>query len=283
MLNAIYPQSAGNALILTITPPSGAVSWRVLRRTDAAAFTGPDDAGAVTVADGSRDNQVLDDTRLVNGVTYAYRVYYRDNSGAWIGHDDGQGTPQASYRGDDLDPLSLLRDRLEAGFAVEVSRGALRPKSGKIPVLTAPFALVDGATFPCVSVHLDSDSPSAFALGDVFSPDEHIAGIGWDETTGWLSSTSLNVIAVSLNGDERIAMRRALRRIVQANLPIFYGHGLRNIEFRLQDTEEPNAQNAPLFMSAGSFSCIAPAYVTGAVPEIRDVAVSATTPENLNV
>ncbi|CAH2606334.1 conserved protein of unknown function (plasmid) [Rhodovastum atsumiense] len=278
MISYIETLMAGGALRLYLTPPNEATSWRVLRRTNPAAFTGPDDPGAAMVVDRTDANVVMDAKGLSNGATYHYRVYYRGRTGAWIGHDEGQGVPQASYAGDDADPQTVLRDRLEAGLKTEVQRGALLPQSGKIQVVTAPFAMVEHVTFPCVSVHLESDLPAYRGIGESFGDGEVIEGVGWDDGEGWLSRVVLRVVAVSLNGDERIALRRAIKRIVIANLPVFKAAGLDQVEFSLSDHEDegPKNSNAILFMSVGQFSCIAPSYASHRVGPIRDVEVSAS-------
>ena len=276
MITYVELPSSGNAVRLYVTPPAGAASWRVLRRTDAAAFSGPDDTGAAVVATCSIDNVILDDKALVNGTAYAYRIYYRDRGGSWVAQDDAQATPAASWTSDDADPQTVLRDRLQLGLAVEVQRNNLRPQSGKVQVVTAPFAMVDKITFPCVSIHHDSESSSDYAVGDAFGMDA-LGGLGgWEETTGWLSRVNLNIAAVSLNGDERIALRRAIRRVVQANMPIFYAYGFRNIEFAMQDTESGGGDAAILFMTGGSFGCVAPAFVRTHLDPITAINVVAS-------
>ena len=147
MITNVQPLSAGNAARLFITPPSGAKYWRVLRRT-ADAFTGASDTGAVVVADQNTDNAVLDAHGLVNGTPYFWRDYAWTGS-AWI--DSGasiSATPAATYVGDTNDPHHLVRDRVELGLAVEVSRGNIKPKSGKIPVLISPFAMAASGARP---------------------------------------------------------------------------------------------------------------------------------------
>ena len=140
MITNTQAPSVGNALRLFITPPAGAVYWRVLRRT-ADAFTGASDAGAVVVADACTDNAVLDVTGLVNGTPYYYRDYAWNGS-AWL--DPGQSasaTPSTSYTGEAIDPQGIVRERVSLGLAAEVAAGRLKPTSGTIPVFTAPFAM----------------------------------------------------------------------------------------------------------------------------------------------
>lgn len=263
----------GNAVRVFITPPAGAQIWRVLRRT-ADAFTGPNDVGAVVVVDESTDNVVLDVTALENGTEYFYRDYSTTNGGVtWA--DSGASlstTPVADYQGDDIDAQELVRDRLILGMAVEVQRGALVPSTGKIPVVTAPFALMDGITFPCVSVHMDSTGPAERALGeDVLNEfvDHETGAIS--EAEGWLARWRIGVVGVSLNPDERIALRKAIRRVIQANLGVFDNAGLIQIQFSQSDSEENLGDNARLYRTDGVFECLSPAFVTDAGPVVVDV------------
>lgn len=271
MITLLQPLPAGNAVRIFLTPPPGAVCWRVLRRT-ADAFTGPDDVGAVLVAGQSEstDNVLLDDTALVNGIPYFYRAYAWDGL-SWASSASVSATPVATYHGDNIDPLTIVRDRLSAGLAVEVKRGVLKPAASKIPVLTAPFAAKDQVTFPMVSVHLEDDSPSQRAVGELLFPDVHEGDGGWTESEGWLARTTLNIVGVSMNSDERIALRRALKRIVLANLPVFEAHGLQNVEFSQRDAEDFESHNVPLYLVNCSFTCIHASFVSDTVGEITDV------------
>jgi hypothetical protein len=273
-ITSIWALPVGNALRVYITPPACAVYWRVLRRT-ADAFTGPDDAGAVVVVDGSTDNAVLDTFDLVNGTTYFYRDYAWV-AGAWV--DPGvsdSGTPSADYQGDTIDPQSIVRERVELGLAVEVARGALKPASSTIPVLTAPFALADGVTFPVVSVHFETGAPAHRGLGEVYLGD--MAGVldsNITATEGWLERTVLKVVGVSQNSDERIALRQALLRVIQANLPVFNASAMIEVEFSQADTEQFTEKNVPLYFTEGTFVCLSPAFVQDQVPAITDVTVT---------
>lgn len=270
MIALIHPISAGNALRLFITPPPGAEHWRVLRRTTDA-FTGPDDATAVTVADGVTDTVVLDHgSALVNGTLYHYRPYYRIG-GFWVAGDSVSATPAATYQGDTVDPQTLVRERLELGLAVEVARGVLAPASGAVPVLTVPYALSSPPVFPCVSVCVDEESAAVRAVGEVPCDDEHRSGGGWVETEGWLSSTRLSVVGVSSDPTERAALRTAIGRVITANLPVFAGCGLLQVEFSQKDSEDLTRNDTPLHLVSCSFSCMTPSYISNFVDEITDV------------
>lgn len=277
MISLAQPLAAGTAVRLILAPPQGALWTRVLRRTSDA-FTDPDDAGAVIVADRTTDHAVLDITGLVNGVAYWWKAYHRMPGNAWLATDSISATPRATFVGDDIDPQVLVRDRIAASLAEEVRRGALRPPSGKIPVTTAPFAALEGITLPCVSVHLDTEGTSDRAIGEVFEPDaEQDPGPGWYETEAVQVRTQLSIVGVSLNPDERLALRRALQRAVLANLGVFSDCGLSHIDFSQTDTEEFGDKNAALYLTGGAFSCLSVAAVRGEAGEVVDVTSTAST------
>jgi uncharacterized membrane protein len=269
MLTLVKPLSAGSAVRCYSSLPAGAVYTRILRKT-ADTFTGPTDAGAVLVLDTFAEDSFID-LGVADGTTYFWHAYDWIGS-AWV--DSGpslSATPATTYIDDLLDPQELVRSRVQRGLDAEVARGSLKPQSGAIQVTTAPFALADGITFPTVSVHLESTGPAERSIGDELE-DFHDPALGeYIGSEGWLARFSLTLAGVSLNADERIALRKALRRIIQANLPIFADAGMVLIEFQQTDSEQFSENNAPLYMTNGAFSCIAPAFVREVDGALSDV------------
>ncbi|HEY0205758.1 MAG TPA: hypothetical protein VGC15_16565, partial [Acetobacteraceae bacterium] len=251
-ISLLEPLMCGNAVRVFIDPPRRALFWRLLRRT-ADVFTGQDDAGAVVVADNCTDNVWLDTKALVNGTAYFWRLYSWDGA-SWTASDSATATPAASYEGDDCDPQQVVRDRIEAGLRVEIERGNLLPESGKIPVLKGPFQVADKVVFPTVFVHHDQTAPADRALGEDVAGLDHLDDGDWFESEGWLARTNLNIGMVSTNLDERNALRRAVVRVLQANLGVFAAAGMSLIECSLSDSEDLEAKGVPLFLSGGSFS-----------------------------
>lgn len=268
----IRPLIAGNACRLHTVLPAGAVFMRILRRT-ADAFLGATDTGADLVVDSFAEDSFVDMTGLVNGTTYYYHCYdWR--SGGWV--DSGPtfaATPNSEWIDDNLDPQELVRNRIALGLASEIARGNLHPPSGAIQVTTAPFSLPDIA-FPTVSVHMESTGPADRSIGDELEDFYDVALNGYVSTEGWLARYSLTIAGVSLNADERLALRKALRRVVQVNLPIFADAGLALIEFQQTDSEQFSENNAPLYVTSGAFSCVAAAYIRGLSGALSDVTVT---------
>ena len=262
--------SAGNAVRLVFAPPPTASGWRVLRRTSNN-FTGHDDPGAVLVHDGA-DDQVVDTDALDNGTAYYYAVWYQMGE-AWVPGGIASATPAATYADEGIEFERFVVDRIDAGLKVEIAKGRLRPASGEVMVVTSPYALPDSATFPAVSVHMDTETPAERFIGD----DVDGGGIGDDgeytDGAGWLARTMLNVAGVSMNGEERGALRQALERVVRANLEVFAAAGLDQVEFSLRDTEE-HQEHGSLYLTVGTFSCTRLVRTSSPVPAIRDVRVA---------
>ena len=250
----LQPIMAGAAFRIFVAPPADAILYRLLRRT-ADAFTGHDDPGAFLVYEGDA-HVLMDLDGLVNGTPYFYRLYAWDGA-AWSNAEVATGTPAASYADRGVDVLLLLRDRLDAGLRAEVAAGRLSHDQGRIPVLTAPPQSKD-SVLPIVTVQLTSDAPSQRGIGEDIEGDD-----GFDEFEGWYASVRLDVMGWCLNPDARNEMRRALKRIVLANLPVFDHQGLAQVEFSQQDSEDFTTYAAPMYQTMGTFTCLAPSQVVG--------------------
>lgn len=264
----LQPLMVGNALRIFVTRPAGTVISRILRR-DVDAFTGYDDAGALLVHSGL-EHAVLDVSGLVNGAIYFYRVYHFDGS-TWTDGGVASAAPVASYDDGAVDALELLRDRLIAGLAVEIATGRLSHPKGKIPVRTAPPQDKDDA-LPIVTLQLASDRSDDRAIG------EDLIGFDDGETEGWMSGVRLEFMGWSLNPDERNDLRKALKRIVQANMAVFDAAGLVQISLAMHDAEDFSTYAVAMYQTMGEFTCQAPSYVTGGdyavIADIPVVAIS---------
>lgn len=267
----VFALPAGNAVSLLAAPSSDVSSFKILRRSTGD-FSGPNDSGAYVVAD--RDIQdwerggltILDRTSLVNGTAYKYRIYYDEDAALY---DDAIATPQATYADGGEDVLMLLMDRLSLGLAVEVARQTLRPKSGTIGVQNAP-PLWDATPLPVVTVHLAQASLDQRGLGEILAPDVETTTQFFDGE-GALTRVSITIIGWSLNPDERIALRRAIRRILNANLPVFEDAGCVLVDWSLRDQEDMQSYNVPVYQVVTDFSCLAPEWIESGVGKISDV------------
>lgn len=279
MISTIRPIFSGNALRLFLEPPSGALEWKILRKSSDT-FTGPTDASAY-VAYAGTDLQIVDAASLQNDTPVFYRAYYFNGS-TWTASATASGTPSASYGDSSTDALGLLRERLEAGLAVEVSRGTFTPEQGYIQVLTAPPISDGGVHMPVVTVHLTNEEPAERAIGEQIAADEfsYVDG-AWEESEGWLARVQIEIVGWSLNPDERIEMRKALRRILVANLSVFDAAGMVEINFNMSDLDALNGEYAAnIFQVVCGFSCLAPVRVTSEATAINSV-VSAPSAERV--
>lgn len=277
----VLPLPIGNAIRVLMSPSQGVTEWKLLRNTTGT-FTGENDANSVVLFDGNDDTSVVDvgadlasPIGLVNGTAYSYCAFEFDGE-VWSASPVVAGTPQTIYGLGGPDPLSFLRNRLAAGLAAAVAAQTLTPESGSIKVLTAP-PLFTETKWPVVTVHLQSDAPGVRGIGEIDAPGEfNLDDQDWTDGEGWLADVRIQIIGWSINPDERIALRQAVKNIIIGNLPVFDSVGMVQIAFSQSDVEDFESYNAPVYQTIGQFSCLAPAIVTATSQPITDVTVTAS-------
>lgn len=268
MISLIQPIAVGNALRLLLSPPAGATRWKLLRKS-ADTFTGHDDPDAYVALDGT-ERSVLDSYFLVNGTPYWYKLYSLV-AGVYVASDSAMQVPSATYADMTTDVLETVRDRLDYGFQVEVARENISHENNRVSVLTAPPVFED-TRWPVVTVQLVNESPVNRAIGEMVDEDRFLENEGqWEQYEGWHASVQLSIGIYSLNPDERIELRKALRRIVIGNLPVFDESGMLMVELQTQDTEDFTSYSAPVYMVMATFTCVAPAYVGSRENIITDI------------
>lgn len=262
--------AAGNAVQVFLDLPEEATRVRVLRKR-ADTIGAADDAGSNVVFDGL-DTQFIDTALLVNGTQYFYRPFYLID-GAWVAAPSRAITPAAAFSAIAPDVLDVVQQRLDAGLSVFVASGEIVSPQGHIPVLLATPEF-ENASFPFVSVHMQGDGQSDRFVGESLGGDVPI-GIGDDlevaSTEGWLSRYQILVIGWSTNGDVRNLLRKALKTLVIANLPIFEAAGMSLIEPNFSDIDDMNTYPAPMYQTTCTITCIAPAAVETRAPVVTDV------------
>ena len=273
MITMVQPLAIGNAVRLFMQPPVGIDRCKVLRK-DSAIFSGHDDASAAVVYTG-RDKNFVDTFSLPNGVLAFYCAFYTTDGATWSASNVVSATPLATYADLSSDVQSFLRERLEAGLLVECQRGNFQTELGYVQVYTAPPSLERDLRMPLVTVHLENDEPGERAIGETVAQDEFDAvGFDWDDNEGWLARVSITIIGWSLNSDERIEMRKALRRIILGNLPVFEAEGWVQVHLSQQDIDAVNGEYpAQIYQVMNNFSCLAPVRVGGRTPAVRDLSV----------
>ncbi len=271
MIHLVQPLHVGNALRLHFTPPPGAVMWKVLRK-ETSSFAGHADPDAFLAYEGD-DHVAVDATLLRNGVQQFYQPCWTTDGASWTAGPVVSGTPEADYAEHSTDVLSFLRDRLEAGLLVECQRGNFQTEGGYIRVILGSPSLEQDLRFPLVTVHMEREGSGERAIGEAISGDYFDAiGFEWGESEGWLADCNVTMIGWSLNGDERNALRQAMRRIIIGNMEVFESFGWTRIDFHAEDIDAVNGEYpSPIYQVMGTFSCIAPVRVGGTVDAISAV------------
>lgn len=270
----------GNAVRVVLAPSAAAIKTRVLRKTTNN-ISGATDATASIVYE-NNGSYFVDSTGLTNGTEYFYGAYEWIN-GAWAAAGSAAGiTPNATANFQGPDPLSLLCDRLDEGLQAEIveqaaasSTPALTHANNRIPVFSAP-PQEDNVQWPCVTVHLRSDATSGRGLGEGIANDFLDTDSGdWTSLEGALFRNDLEIICWSLNPDERIALRKAVKKVLLGNLPVFDDAGMVNIDLSAGDTEDFESFSAPVYQTTFTMSCLAPGAVDSSVAPITSVTMTA--------
>lgn len=260
MIAMIQPLPVGNALRLFIQPPTGAVRWKVLRN-GSGNFSGHDDGSSIVAYEGD-SHVTVDAAFLQNEVMAFYKPFYTSDGVTWTAGSVASGTPVGTYEEFTTDVMTLLRERLEAGLLVEVQRGNLVNELGYVQVYTAAPSMERDLRMPLVTLHLDDESPAERGVGEYLADEFDAIGQEWTDTEGWLANVRIMIIGWSLNGDERIELRKAIRRIVLANLPVFEDKGLALVNLTQQDMDAVGGEYpAPIFQVMNTFTCLAPVRV----------------------
>lgn len=271
MISLLHVEPSG-AVRVILTPPTNAQLWRVLRKpTDT--FAGESDPAATLIDETPWERAPVDDGAVLGAVNY-YRAYYYDGA-VWTASTTKSVTPTATYQDHSVDPYAVVRDRLDAGFVEELARGTLQHKDNKIAVLNSPPQF-DATAFPVVTVLLMEDAPEVRGIGEAVHEDWR-DGDDWLSPEGWPARVRLTITGWSLNPDERIALRKAIRRILMANLPTFEGLGVQQVEFKQSDREDLERYTAPIYLSVTEFSCLAGEMVTGRTGDVDTVEVNLET------
>lgn len=246
----------GNAIRLMLSPPTGAIRCVLLRKM-ADTFTGWNDVGAVVVYSGTPESAAMDWTGLTNGFAYYYKLYALVGT-VWQESATRSATPMAIDSDLSTDVLSIIRERIDLGLQAEVAAGRINHKNNRIQVLTAP-PLYDNTIWPVVTIHVNSDASGERAIGEQFYPDVlSDDGLSWQSAEGWLSRWNVGIQGWCLNPDERITLRKAIKRIVIGNLAVFDTAGMVQIDLSQQDMEDFERYSAPVYQTVGTLTCLAP-------------------------
>jgi hypothetical protein len=128
---------------------------------------------------------------------------------------------------------------------------------------------VEDTVLPLVTVHLQNQASEVRGVGEVSGLDNYDEEADlWLSVEGGFDRVQVTIAIWALNGDTRKLMRRALRAILQANLPVFDAAGLVTPSWSMQDLEDYQTYAAPMFQTICTFDCLAPASVQSTTPPI---------------
>jgi hypothetical protein len=279
MIRMASPHPSGAAISLLLRVP--ARPWVLLRRLDDDFTTYPD-AGAVVVVSGETANEqlgVLDFEGLTNGIPVWYQIFAEPVGG--VGPWEAYGalktiTPayesQPSFHS--LDPVELIRERLEVGLAGELALGTITHKQGAVPVLRAP-PLFDSVVFPAVTVLLESRNTEHRFIGDSLLDDAMTSPSTAEVYTGWFDRSRIQIAGWSLNAEERAQLRHAIERILILNLPILDAT-LTEVDVSQNDQFDAESYAAPVYQAVFELSALHPAIVRDVVPLITSTVTEVT-------
>jgi len=281
MISFLQPLPVGNAVQVTVDGlPAGTERWRLLRNVTGI-FPAFNDPASVLVTDSAAGDplQLIDTAAgLVNGTVTYYQLFYFDGA-AWSVDTapPASCTPATTYQDISVDAQTIVADRIRLGVAAEIARGALTPapnSNDTIEVLTGPPNF-DNTRWPVISIHLASETPVNRGIGELIADDELNTETGlFDDSQGWHAKTQLTIVGWSLNSDERIVLRKAIRRIVLANLAVFDAEFLLQIELNQQDVEDFTSYKAAVYETVCTFSCVTPLAINAPGAPVTDVEVT---------
>ncbi|MDR0529448.1 MAG: hypothetical protein LBG69_07570 [Zoogloeaceae bacterium] len=243
---------------------------RVYRRDAPCLFIDPADTETKLIYEGDPISGLTDYVAIDNRRPYFYGAFYRV-ADSWSGGSVKSVTPSFLFRDMSSDVVGIVRDRLELGLRSYVERGEILHPSGGIPVLIAS-PLLEETTLPVVTVHLQSDAEEQdFIGGDLGLSAYEAEDDVWRDVEGYLSRYRLTIIAWSLNADERLAMRRAVKAVLLANWVVFDAAEMKEISMTFSDHEDFQSYAAPVYQAHCDFTCLAPSAVETDVPSVHAV------------
>ena len=253
----------GNAAQVKVRPPAGAEEWVVIRSSSPVSLSSIATPNTVVVDRGRF--QISYDIGLDNGSTYHYTFASRIGS-TWTFRSPVPVLVESTSILEVQDPLLAIRARVDYGMASLVARGLVDVQSStRIPVLTAP-PQYEEVSWPVVTIHCRSDAAADRALGEIITHDPDDA-----DTEGWLTKYQVEIIAWSLNPDERISLRSAIKHIILGNLPIFDALGLLRIDLQMSDMEDFQTYSAPIYQAVGTLTFEHQTPITWVTPKVRTV------------
>lgn len=197
----------------------------------------------------ARYRQIFDTMNIGYSLTYYYAIYAMDSGGIAISVAASMPAimPSVSVF-EELDVLQVLIDYINAYMNAQIVGQSLSLRSGQtINVLNGP-PLIDNATWPMVSVHLDDDHPSEFSLADSIGADD-VTGDTTIHRRGYMSDASISVVGWTDNPDVRKSLYRNLKGSLISVRQLLENLGFMNIVVSGRYAEDFESYGMPLFFA----------------------------------
>ena len=247
---------------------------KILRKT-VNSFSGPNDPAATVIYSGKgsqtaphqlvfrpsptipevRHRYTIDSKGVLWATPYYYAVYAmnaaeNDVSAAVV--KSGM-TPDVSVF-EEVDVIGLLLEYIGAYFKRQIAVQGLMMPAGitAIPVLDSP-PLIETVKFPCVSIHLDTDAPEGYAIGDDLNQLSQ-DGDSPVYRRGYLASFTLAITGWTENPEIRRQLYRHLKGCLLSARQLLEANGVINTRLIGRYAEDFDGYNVPLFSAAFSLT-----------------------------
>jgi len=187
---------------------------------------------------------------------------------------------------EELDIIGTLLPFIASYLKAQIAVGMLALPQGmtEIQVIDGP-PLIDTIRFPVVSLHLDDDHPTGFAIGDEIG---HLDETGDDVVArrGLLSAVTVAVVGVTDNPEIRRALYRSLKACLIAGRQLLEQTGLVNMEVSGRYAEDFANYDMPLYSAElilrGTVSSAASVIPSEQIIRTIDVSIGALTPQEID-
>jgi len=198
-----------------------------------------------------RHRSTLDTKAVQWATTYYYAAYAMNQDETDVSSPAllTVRTPDVSLL-EEVDVIGLLMDYVRAYFKRQIVAHQFDLPAGitEVQVLDSP-PLIDSVTFPCISLHLDSDAPDAYLIGD----DTNQLNTEGDTAVhrrGYLASFNLAITGWTENPEIRRHLYRHLKGCLFSARQLLEQSGVMNTTLTGRYGEDFESYNLPMFSAA---------------------------------
>jgi hypothetical protein len=202
-----------------------------------------------------RHRCTIDSKGVLWATTYYYAIYAMNvaENDVSVAVVKSGGTPDVSVF-EEVDVIGLLLEYISAYFKRQIAVQGLKVPSGvtELPVLDSP-PLIENVKFPCISIHLDTDAPEGYSIGD----DLNQLSAEGDATVhrrGYLAGFTLSITGWTENPEIRRHLYRHLKGCLLSARQLLEQSGVVNTRLTGRYAEDFEGYNMPLFSAAFSLT-----------------------------